>query len=33
VHKQLNAESAKSLLEKAGYAGVPVTVSNTSYRA
>jgi hypothetical protein len=33
VHKQLNAESVKALIEEAGYTAVPVIVSNTSYRA
>lgn len=33
VHKQINAESAKALLETAGYLGVSMIVSNTSYRA
>jgi hypothetical protein len=33
VHKELNSESVKVLLEAAGYAGVAVIVSNTSYRA
>jgi hypothetical protein len=33
VHKQLNAESVKALIDGAGYTAVPVIVSNTSYRA
>jgi hypothetical protein len=33
VHKQVNSESVKALLEDTGYTGISVTVSNTSYRA
>jgi hypothetical protein len=33
VHKQVNSESVKALVEDTGYTGISVTVSNTSYRA
>jgi len=33
VHKILNSESVKAMMAEAGYAGLPVIVSNTSYRA
>jgi hypothetical protein len=33
VHKHLNAESVKALLDEAGYTAAPVIVSTTSYRA
>lgn len=33
VHKRLNSESVKAMMGEAGYAGTPVIISNTSYRA
>jgi hypothetical protein len=33
IHKQINSESAKALLQKFGYSAVSVDVSKTSYRA